>query len=44
MCMKCPLGESGFLMHFDSSVTVACDASPVGVGALLSHIMTNGEE
>ena len=33
-------------MHFDSSlpVTVACDASPVGVGAVLSHIMPNGEE
>ena len=31
---------------FDSSlpVTVACDASPVGVGAVLSHIMPNGEE
>ena len=43
---KRDLGKSGFLMHFDSSlpVTVACDASPVGLGAVFSHIMPDGEE
>ena len=43
---KRALCESGFVMHFDSSVpvTVACDASPVGVGAVLSHIMPDEEE
>ena len=25
-------------------MTVACDASPVGLGAVLSHIMPDGEE
>ena len=46
LAVKRALGESGFLVHFDSSlpVTVAYDASPVGVGAVLSHIMPNGEE
>ena len=46
LAVKRSLCESGFLMHFDSSlpVTVACDASPVGVRAVLSHIMPNGEE
>ena len=44
--VKRALGKSGFLMHFDSSlpVTVARDASPVGLGAVLSHIMSDGEE
>ena len=39
-------GKSEFMMHFDSSlpVTVACDASPVGLGVMLSHIMPDGEE
>lgn len=40
------LCESGFLVHFDPSlpVTVATDASPTGVGAVLSHVYPNGEE
>ncbi len=43
---KQTLADSGVLVHFDPSlpITVACDASPVGVGAVLSHIMPNGEE
>ena len=34
LAVKRALDKSGFLMHFDSSlpVTVACDASPVGLG------------
>lgn len=46
LAVKHALGEPGFLMHFDSSlpVTVACDASPVGVGAVLSRIIPDGEE
>ena len=38
--------DDAFLMHFDSSlpVTAACDASPVGLAAVLSHIMPNGEK
>ena len=45
LAVKRALCESGCLMHYDSSlpVTVTCDASPVGVGAVLSHIMP-GEE
>ena len=46
LAVKRALGKSGFLMHFDSSlpVTVACDASPVGLGVVLSHSMPDGEE
>ena len=46
LSVKRALGKSGFLMHFDSSlpVTVACDASPVGLAPVLSYIMPNGEE
>ncbi|MEG7522745.1 MAG: hypothetical protein M3H12_06545, partial [Chromatiales bacterium] len=48
LAVKRALCESGFLilLHFNSNlpVTVACDASPVGVGAVLSHIMPDGEE
>ena len=40
------LQDSGFLVHFDPElpVTIATDASPTGIGAVLSHIMPNGEE
>ena len=46
LAVKRTLGKSRFLMHFDSSlpVTVARDASLVGFGAVLSHIMPDGEE
>ena len=46
LAVKRALGKSGFLVHFDSSlpVTVACDASPVGLGAVLSRIIPDGEE
>ena len=44
LAVKRALGKSG--LHFDSSlpVTVACDASPVGLGMVLSHIIPDGEE
>ena len=46
LAVKRAPGKSGFLMHFDSSlpVTVACDASPVCLRAVLSHMMPDGEE
>ena len=43
---KKSLTSSGCLTHFDSSLplTLACDASSYGLGAVLSHKMANGEE
>ena len=40
------LNSPKVLVHFDPSkaVTVACDDSPYGVGAVLSHIMEDGSE
>ncbi|KAI5613832.1 hypothetical protein C0J50_11279, partial [Silurus asotus] len=37
---------SNALTHFDPAfpIQLACDASPYGVGAVLSHIMPNGQE
>ena len=34
------------LVHFDSSeqLLLACDASPKGLGAVLSHVMDDGQE
>jgi hypothetical protein len=44
--IKALLTTSAVLVHYDPArpITVACDASPYGVGAVLSHIMDNGEE
>lgn len=38
--------RSTALTHFDPALPIqlACDASPYGVGAVLSHIMPNGQE
>ena len=46
LAVKRALCKSGFLVHFDSSlpVTVGCDASPVVLGVVLSHIMPDREE
>lgn len=37
---------STVLVHYDGNrpMKLACDASPYGVGAVISHIMDNGEE
>lgn len=38
--------KSKVLVHYDTTrpLKLACDASPYGVGAVISHIMDNGEE
>ena len=38
--------SSRVLVHFDDSLplVLSCDASPYGVGAVLSHLMPNGDE
>ena len=45
---KCKLAISGYqvLVHYDvkKPIQLACDASPYGVGAVISHIMTDGTE
>ena len=43
---KDELVSSQVLAHYDGNLPLclACDASPYGVGAVLSHIMPNGEE
>lgn len=43
---KTALSQSEALTHFDSTLPLqlACDASPYGVGAVVSHIMPSGEE
>jgi len=40
------LKSSTLLVHFDpeKELLLACDASPYGVGAVLSHVMSNGKE
>ena len=43
---KKQLQDSPLLVHYDlkKSLRLACDASPYGVGAFISHVMKNGEE
>lgn len=43
---KGALQEDTLLVHYDGSkpLVLACDASPYGLGAVLSHVMENGEE
>ncbi len=44
--VKCVLTQSKVLTHYNPSLPIqlACDASPYGVGAVLSHVMPSGEE
>lgn len=44
--VKTALAQSEVLTHFDPTLPLqlACDASPYGVGAVVSHIMPSGEE
>lgn len=44
--VKTTLSRSEALTHFDPALLLqlACDASPYGVGAVVSHIMPSGEE
>ena len=44
--LKSQLSAQPVLAHYDSSLTLklACDASPYGVGAVISHLMPSGEE
>lgn len=44
--VKTALAQSEALTHFNPALPVqlACDASPYGVGAVVSHIMPSGEE
>ena len=43
---KKQLQDSPLLVHYDlkKSLRLACDASPYGVGAVISHVMENGDE
>lgn len=43
---KSILSENSILVHYDPSkpIQLACDASPFGLGAVLSHIMPDGTE
>ena len=43
---KNALQDDTLLVHYDSNrqLVLACDASPYGLGAVLSHIMDDGQE
>ena len=43
---KNTLQVDSLLVHYDpkKQIVVACDASPLGLGAVLSHIMPDGQE
>ena len=44
--LKSQLSAKPVLVHYDSTLPLklACDASPYGVGAVISHVMPTGEE
>ena len=44
--VKCHLASCKLLAHYDPKLpkNLACDASPYGVGAVLSHVMPDGSE
>ena len=44
--VKDPLSSSSLLVHFDSTkkLVMSCDASPTGIGVVLSHITDEGEK
>ncbi|KAG1935337.1 K02A2.6-like [Pimephales promelas] len=44
--VKCTLTQSEVLTHYNPALPIqlGCDASPYGVGAVLSHVMPSGEE
>ena len=46
MSAKEALQDDTLLVHYDNSkpLQLACDASPYGLGAVLSHIMEDGQE
>ena len=43
---KAALQTVSLLVHYDSTkpLVLACDASPYGIGAVLSHVLAEGEE
>lgn len=44
--VKCLLTSADILSHYDPSVPISlsCDASPVGIGAVIFHTFSNGTE
>lgn len=42
--IKEEITSTTFLTHFKPNLPVVCDASSVGIGAVLAHVMSNGNE